>query len=366
MRASIRSRNVLLSALALIAFVACAAPPPPAAAIEGRRGTVRAESRFRASQVSAMADALVPRVRGLLPGTRDCKVEVWVVDELTTNIGTSYPQHVAAVSDHANSRVMVRNDDDRLELHLAHELVHVLLDESWDALPGVIEEGICDLVAAILVEDGGREHHVRRLLEAAAFCGGLDAVVELDRPTPASSAHERRMSARVRLSIDAPPELPIDRALALDDAGVFERATGDDGTQVYGLGYLVTACIVSRAGFEGLHDACVASSKSGRPMVPSSALLALSGLENDPTRLRAAIGAMMPEDDLPQFAVLLADQFAEAVVELGHEDWGDVPPSEFLQRARPTFRMRPGSAPYSLRRARGFDGAVLRRWQRAL
>ncbi len=361
-----RGPNRSIGRLAFFALAvmlsACAAPPPPAAMFEGRLGVVRADTRSRAAEVSALADSLVPRVRALLPGTRECRVEVWVVDDLTSSAGISYPQHVAAVSDHASCRVMVRENDDRLELHLAHELVHVLLDDSWNPLPGILEEGVCDLSAALLVDDGGQDHHVRRLLEAAAFCGGLDAMVEIEGDGSLRSFGDRRIGAHVRLLIDSAPELPLTRALELDDAGVFERATGDDGTQVYGLGYLVTACIVARGGFAALHDACVVNEKEGRRMIPSDRLLALSGLADDPANLRRAIGALIPEADLPQLGRLLCDQFAEAVVELGRDGWRDVDANEFLQRSRPTFRMRPGSAPYSLRRLPGFDAAVTRRW----
>ena len=133
----------------LLGAAACQAPAPPVA-IETPYGMVRAESEGKAEEVAEMLEVLSPRVKDLLPGTFDREIDVWVQSVLRSS---RYGQRATGVKGFTllagefDAKRIHLLEDGELSWYLSHELVHALVDESWSTLPGLLEEGLGDVVA---------------------------------------------------------------------------------------------------------------------------------------------------------------------------------------------------------------------------
>lgn len=347
-------------ALLLVAALTSCRTAPPSAVVESPFGLVRASTPSEARVVSRLKDRLVPRLREILPGLRDRRIEVWVQNRIEIVRGSPYPDHIAGMAEYERARVYLRHGDPELELHLAHELVHVLLDDAWRILPGVLEEGICDLAAALTVGSGGVEHQAKRLIEASAFFGGFDVVVEVKLPEP-----ERRVVVhRMRLSFDKVSEMPVGAILDLGDEDVFKHATSDEGVGLYGLGFVVALAIVDRIGFDGLRNVCMASLNAGHAQVPRDALLHAAGLGTDRREFERTIQRYLGPAELPILADLLSDGLAKATVEAARPRYPFKSADDFLLRGDPHVGL-PGTTPrFPLSQVEEFRAAVRHHWVR--
>jgi hypothetical protein len=348
---------ILACVLSVLPLAACRTSAP-AAAVDSSLGVVRADTEAGAAAVRDDLEALVPRVRDTLPGTRPRDVDVWVQKRLEVFRGFPYPEQVAGMADFESGRIHVRSGDDRVRLHLAHELVHVLVADEWKRLPGVLEEGLCDLVAVAVVEDLGIEQHVKRLVEACSLLGGLRARIEMRRPDGEPGC----VRADVRLRLDGGPVATLEEVLALRSSDVFLKATGDDGAGLYGMGYLVAGRIVRADGFDGLHALCLRAGREGHELVPPAWILEASGLDGSRDGLRRAV---LEEFGAPETAVLVdlaAAELAQAVVDVGRALWPDATAEEFLRIANPRFTLQSGSSSVDLRAQATFRDEVAARW----
>jgi len=324
-------------------------------------GTVHADSEQSARQVRDRLDELAPAVRNLLPGTEDRPIEVWVQQRLEVYRGFPYPPHIAGMADFENSRIHVRDGDDNVSLHLAHELVHITAGKDWKRLPGILEEGVCDLVAVSIVPEAGREQHVKRLVEACALLGGLRAMIELRRPE-----HPGSIRADVRLVLDDSQEMSLTEVLSLSPQDVFHRATGDGGVGLYGVGYLIARRIVDRSGFEGLHRLCKRAARQGHEQIPPQWVLAAAQLDGSREQLQRAVIEEFGPQEVLALAELMSDELAQTVLDIGRHFYGDVSAEDFLETANPLFSMaRMGaraSSGITLRRQPRFRAEIEARW----
>lgn len=344
---------------ALLAVAGCRTAPPEAA-VNYRFGVVRAETPAAAEEMGELAEELLPRVRGLLPDTRERQVEVWLQPDIELIRGAPYPEHIAGMADFEQARIHLRQRDERLRLHLSHEMVHLLLGDSWSPLPGVIEEGMCDIVAVLLAPAEGQEHHVKRLIEASGFFGGFEAMLEV-ASTPVRRPPQLRETHHLRLTFADQPRLSIREALELDDRQVFELATAEDGVGLYGLGYLVTLAVVQRVGFEGLHDLCDLAIQRQLERVPIDWLLREGGLMAGGSGLRRALARFVGPAELEQMAGLLAVTLAEAVAEIA-ADGPQTSLDAFLRQGRPVLRIPQVAQAVPLERIAPFMAALRERW----
>lgn len=341
-----------------LALSACRANAP-VAAVTAPFGSVRAETLAEAQQIAARAAELVPTIRAAVPGMLDRPIEIWVQRQLEIFDGEPYAEHIAGMADFEEARVHVRTGDDRVALHLAHELVHVLAGPTWATLPGVLEEGLCDVVAAAVVPEHGLEQHVKRLVEAAATAGGLSAIVSF-RQWRGGDAY--RIRAEVRLSLGDVTPINLNRAFQLSASEVFAKAAGDTSGGLYGVGYLVAHRIVERQGFAGLHRLCLAATERGLERVPAADILAAAAMNASPGSLRSAVVDSIGDDELEELARLVAKDLAIATVKLCKDMGGDDRPSTFLERADPELRLPHRARPVKLARLREFREEFLRAW----
>lgn len=401
-----RVATSLLAGLSFSLLVSCRAAPPEAS-VSRDFGTVRAATEEVAGRVSDQVEEILPKLERILVDLLVREVEVWVQDRIELYDGAPYPEHIAGMADFSRGRIHLRNTDQRVAVHLAHELVHVLLGPSWRPLPGVMEEGLCDLVAALVVPVEGRRHHVKRLVEASGFIGGLEVVLAVSVPAyPGASpglSHDPsdrsggmvRRRARVQLLVDADPSLDPVAVLSLDEGAVFDRATGDDSVGLYGLGYLFALALVERVGFDGLNGLCLRAAEESMDLVPATWVLRACGFypapgidlvdgevdgdgahataesarERDRAVRRAMARALheyLGPTELPELAEVLSESLGRAAVQSlrGSFDWADA--DEFLRVARPSLNLPHRHGSVALWDLPGFVAAVHAAWDESI
>jgi hypothetical protein len=343
----------------LLTFLAAAAcrTPAPDATVASRFGMVRATTTATAMRVSRLSDRLVPRLMTLLPGLRQRDVEVWIQEEIEVRRGDPYPDHIAGMADYGRARVYLRQDDDRIELHLAHELVHLLLDDTWHALPGVLEEGLCDVAAALVVDEGGAEHRTKRLIEASAYFGGLDLIVDIGLPEPSPNY----LSSRVRLSFDKVADVTPVEALDLENEEVFDHATSDDGVGLYGIGFLLVLSAVDRIGFDGLRTLCERAQTEADGL-PREWALKAAGVRPTRRDFEALLYRYLGPSELPSIARVLAEGLAQSTIDAVGGRYSTATVETFLRVGQPHLGLPGSSARVALARVPDFVAAIRRLW----
>ncbi|MFT4540545.1 MAG: hypothetical protein ACI841_001281 [Planctomycetota bacterium] len=274
------------AALSLFATSCLTAAPP--ASLRTEASLVRANSQAEAELISDLVERLRPRLLSLVPDSRlDPDVEVWVQDEPSLY---AFPSHAHSdaeglwSADHG--RILLARDAEDIERTLAHEMTHAALGSSWKALPGSMEEGLCDLVSGHLCPRGATRLRAGRLCSAALASGGL------------------RMRLELRVDGDPNKVLWTSRlvltAREKQEGGVmqvFQMQAGLSSTKLesgakrgyYGLAYLVASRIVERHGMEGLQSLCATAQEKGYRLVPANWLLEAAELDrNDATWRRAS------------------------------------------------------------------------------
>ena len=337
-----------IGALALL-LGACQVFPPSEEA-RGKQGNVRAASQAQADELARALDELAPRVRALLPDARDRPLSVWVQD-----VPELYwlPRTVMAEADGFYApglhRIHLREQAEDIERTLAHELVHATLGRSWEALPGTLEEGLCDVVAAQLCPASAARLRAGRLSSASLSLGSID--FELDASlAPEARADGLRVSFLARLRVDGAAAVPVD---PLD---VFRSSAGLSSAKLsphvkkalYGLAGMVVQRIVDRRGFTGLHDLCVRARAQDHEHIPTEWILEAAGLDRDHEHWRDALLAGMGQPELLEFVRGHPDLATPALVEfLGPRSAGQLP-GAVLRTLRASLRLPQSGAAVEL------------------
>jgi len=294
-----RAARILALAAASFGLCACLARPPAESA-SARLGTVRAATRVRAEDVARALDALAPRVVAAIPGTRLEPLEVWVQETPTLySLRTSTYSDTDGFWAEGVRRIHLRESADQIERTLAHELVHASLDSVWDRLPGTLEEGLCDLIAAQLVPEAAARLRAGRLATAAAAIGGLQLDLELWlEPSASTVVALRGLHSRIRIvAEDLEPIDPCD--VFVVRAGLSTaRASPGARRAYYGLGFLIAERIAARGGLKSLHELCREAERSGHETIHSARLLAEAELEPTRESFRSAILAALGPAEL--------------------------------------------------------------------
>lgn len=261
-----------------------------------------------------LLDELHPRLLAVLPGARRDSVEVWMQDEphlyhFPGEAGSDAEGLYAPAQD----RILLSRGLEDTERVLAHEMVHAMLDKSWRTLPGTLEEGLCDAIAARVSSVGVARLRAGRLSSAALVCGGLQLEVEVSLPTEV--AGERRgWSSRVSLSSDEGVDQP--------QREVFRVAAGLSSTRLepsvkrgfYGLSFLLVDRILERRGLEGLHALCTRATAEGFDRIPRPWLLEAAELEDDTRAWGRAAAKGLGAEELRQLARLYPAIVADATL----------------------------------------------------
>ena len=310
------SRRVLWSAALLPWLVACQVLPPAHSAA-ARAGVVRAQTLGQAESVAEMLDRLSPAVVSALPDSRPANLEVWV-------------QETPALYRFANStyndadgfwpaeprRIHLRAGADVLERALAHEVVHSSLGRSWKALPGTLEEGLCDVISGELCPHSAARLRAGRLSSAAFATGGLVLELEVEVPADANSTGSAlRFNARLRLEGDPPVDVaPLD--VFRVEAGLSSTSIATDRKKAfYGLAFLVAERIIARQGVEGFHELCLRAAREDRAQVPAEWLVDAAGLGSDRATWQRAVAESLGPAELAELVRMHPRFLAQTVAE---------------------------------------------------
>ena len=330
--------TALLAPLLLAA--ACAAPPPPIA-VDTPFGQVRAESEVKAEEVADMLVDLAPRLREALPGTRDREIDVWVQSVLRSTRNGERAKGVKGftlLSGEFNAKRIHLLEDGELSWYLAHELVHALVDESWAALPGILEEGLGDVVAEELSPEYAERIRAHRLFTASGFFQGVLFRLTYHPPGDTEVWVETPMRLQV---VDEMADVDVPALLALSRREL-RREWGELPEPFYGLAYLVVSRIVERRGLDGLHQLCQDAAEEGHEVVPVPDVLAAAELDPDDFG-PGMLAEMFGRAELRQLLMMQPEMFAETIAAYFRAHHADLSTRELLNRVNPCLRSSDGS-----------------------
>jgi hypothetical protein len=303
---------------ALLVVTAGCMVTPPAHRADSPFGPVRAETQVGAQEVAGMLEELYPRVQAWLPGSRSQPVEVWVqASPALYRLGSSSYSEADGFWAEGAGRIHLRESADSLRRTLVHELVHASLGEDWTALPGTLEEGLCDLASARLCPESAPRMRAGRLSSAGFVTGGLRLEIELAVPKEVHALGMGvRFTARIRLEGE-------DRR-TVDPLGVFEEhaglstssLSGDEKKAYYGLAFLVAERIADRHGVERLYELCTEARRRGRKTIPTDALLEAADLDRDPATWSRAISEALGEKELTELVRMHPGFLVDALAQL--------------------------------------------------
>ncbi len=337
---SLNTRPLALLAL-LLALGGCAAPAPRVEVFHAL-GSVRADNLASAQRFSQLVTGLQPRISEVVPDTTTRFTEVWVQDRLQHRLGQAAPLDVKGFtlisSDKQRGRIHMRADTDYPHWFLSHELVHALLGPTWDTIPAVIEEGLCDVVAADLHSDVAPRIRALRAIEASLFFGRMLVVVEHRGNTPGNRLREseiwfhydRGAYGDTIESVLEPPTLDL------------KRRPSNMGDALYGLGFLVAERIHRSSGLDGLNALCREAHDAGLDAVPVARLLEAADLSNPNTRANAP-RELLGAAEFNSWVELLPGFHADLLVQLFGDNYSSLSVAEFLKQVDPSIVLHDGT-----------------------
>jgi len=299
---------------------------------------VRAGSPEEAREIATALDALFPEVLAELPDARSRRIEVWVQEEPVLYRfppSSSYREADGFFSERL-VRIHLRSSADDVRRTLVHELVHASLGESWRQLPGTLEEGLCDVIAARLCPGSAARLCAGRLLAAALALGGFE--LEYTEHGDPSAGPEAKAEVRYVQHVLFPKR----RSPPLDPLEVFrshagrstESMPGDRKKALYGLAYLVAGRIIERRGLEGFH-ALVSGGPAADPDATIQSLLDAAGLTREPEDWRQAIAEAIGPAELAEISRILPGILVRPDEEPESLDGTPTPPPPLRLQIRP-------------------------------
>lgn len=326
--------------LALL-YPACVVPAPPIES-QHERGLVRAEDRFHADLYAGMVADIQPQVAALLPGTLDRHTEVWIQQQLSHGFGRVAPANVKGFTlidaKMNRGRIHLREDNDFPRWFLTHELVHALLGPEWLTLSGVLEEGLCDVVAAELNPDCAPRIRALRAIESSIFFGKMKVVVEHKDGT----GEPRTNSVWFHYDRGA-HDLTVADALAPGTLALKRRFERVPDT-LYGLGFLVAHRIAQRDGYERIFELCAEAAAEGASTVPVERVVAAAGLDiSSEDELAELSHELLGTEEFDHWVELLPEFHGDLLAQLFHGRHKGLSAAEFLERMEPTFVLHDGT-----------------------
>ncbi|MEE2941095.1 MAG: hypothetical protein VX460_11960 [Planctomycetota bacterium] len=341
---------ISLAGVAGVLLLSCMATPPSSTRTFAG-GRVRAASQLEAAHVEDLVSRLRPELLGLLPDSSFTDLEIWVQERpglyRFNSEGTAEAEGLWSPT---HRRIMLSRHADHLERTLVHELTHAALGETWQMLPGSLEEGLADHVSASLCEDGAARLRAGRLSSACLATGGLALDIDIvpgPRRTRRSAAIGRTWSTRIRLKGDTDETDPLD---------VFRLAAGLSSTRLdigakrgfYGLAYLVVSRIAENGGYQRLHALCEEAARRGEGEVAVEDVLSAARLTADPAEWGRAAAQAMGRDEIVELVRMYPDFLVQAVDGYLRAGASSQAPREALEDLEVSIRLAQGNARVSL------------------
>jgi len=351
-----RAALALCAALALVGATACVEPPK--VAVPTPWGTVRADSETEARDLADLLLELRPRVAALLPDASDRTTEIWL-DAALRGSGLTEQSGVAALTNLGAGRIQISGASAGIgvDFLLAHELVHALMGRSWDPLPAVMKEGLCDAIACQLVPTEAPRARALRYFAARFAFGDQELSVAFTEPS-----FGRRFGARVLVTGAGIQRRSPLTALGVRGHGVHLADDLEDEDVLYGYGLLLVERTVARIGFDGLHALCLQAAAEGREVVPNDWLLWAADLDESDASWRRALADGLRGPELLALTSQLDEGLADALVSSLRYRFPDSSGAEFLERSNTSIGLRGGETEVPLRALPPLADAVRREW----
>jgi len=324
----------------LLSLASCLAPAPPIV-VHTPYGKVHAESQASAEGVAEMLMALAPQVQEMLPGAQERAIDVWVQKKLQVYLHQERPESVRGftlLSEAFEARRIHLQKDEQSPWYLSHELVHALVDESWRPLPGILEEGVADVIAARLNPLQSTHIRAHRLLNASAFTDGLlvDLLFLEKHPLTLRTDQHRMRSMVLRFG----KSVPKDVALSLLNTPREDLHSNWSALpeSFYGFAWL----LVDRIGVERLHELCLAATSQGLAIIPSTWILAAANLSLEQLTPEF-LSTCFTQKEFKHAIFLRPRAFASAVLGILSPLHDSLQPELYFPRARPAFKLADGS-----------------------
>ena len=336
------TRWIPLLVLALV--TGCVSAPP--FEYVGPAGSVRALTLERAQEMSALHDLYSQRIRERLPATHDGEVTVWVQERPQVvwffRPGEEVPAFRAALW----NRVHLTDASESLQIEFAHELVHALVDGSWDDFPPILMEGVCDQMSGVV---SGRENEVmaERLLLATE---GL-----ADRSILLRIHHDEGIGEAPILS--GLEVTPVEDPLEVFDRSSFDIDPffgSDRKGGLYGLGYFVCGRLFERHGIDGTYR-LVREAREERQSIARRRIANAAGLDTSLEGWRSALRAEL-ERNLPRIADGLLEGVVESLIGWAWTTGRDVETA--IRDARPEIRVSGRETSVALTSLPRFDAVL--------
>jgi hypothetical protein len=301
----------------LLALASCRVLPPTHKA-ETCLGVVRASTPEEAERVAALVEEVHPAVEAWLPGHRALQLDVWLQDRPTLSpFGPASIGEADGFWAEGVSRIHLREDADSLRRTLVHELVHAALGPEWSALPGTLEEGLCDLASARLAPESAARMRAGRLSSAAFALGGLLLVLEIEVPREVHAAGVGvEFTARLRLEGELGGSVDPLEALRLHAGLSSSRLSSAEKKACYGLALLCVERIEQRVGVEGLYAMCRTARDQGRKLLSEDEILRAAELDADPLAWSRALALALGPEELAELVRAHPTFLVEALAQL--------------------------------------------------
>jgi hypothetical protein len=321
---------------------------------------VRADSEVEARDLADLLLELRPRVAALLPDASDRTTEIWL-DAALRGSGLTEASGVAALTNLGAGRIQISGASAGIgvDFLLAHELVHALMGRSWDPLPAVMKEGLCDAIACELVPQEAPRARALRYFAARFAFGDQELSVAFTEPS-----FGRRFGARVLVTGAGIERRRPMTALAVRGHGVHLADDLEDEDVLYGYGLLLVERTVSRIGFDGLHALCLQAAIEGREVVPTDWLLWAADLDEGDASWRRALADGLRGPELLALTSQLDTGLADALVSSLRYRFPDSDGADFLERSNTSIGLRGAEVEVSLRSLPPLADAVLQEWDR--
>ena len=337
--------RTLLASSAALTFVGCLAPPPPIS-VETPYGDVRAATPERAEEIAELLRELSPKVQEMLPGSLSRPIDVWVQQRLQVYRFTERPESVRGftlLSDDFHARRIHLQEGGQSPWYLAHELVHALIGPSWKPLPGILEEGIGDVLAEHLNPYYASHIRAHRLLNASAATEGFLIRIAYSRPDLMRRSSEwQRIESTTRVQTSAAISPELARDLLSTSRTELHRRWPEIPETFYGFAWLVVDRIDERHGLAGLHALCERATAEGLDIVPAEWLLAAAEL--DPERLGPEfLTACFGRGEMLAAVSMQPELFCDLAAEILRPFEASFDAPDLLRYVNPAIRLSDGS-----------------------
>lgn len=283
--------------------------------VRTERGPAYAADAALAQALAVEWDRTALRLEEVLPDVRPVPdLEIWVLppERIPDPFGVGQPMGGVTYLVGGHPTLIHVPDNDEFLWVLGHELTHAVVDVSprWRALPGVLEEGLCESMGAVMDPGARPRRWLSVLIEAPPLLGVRGAGIYFPFYVRQENGRVRGMlgvfEGRDTWRAWSPEELRERLEAHSLDPWPMERSGLER------LGYFLVERIVARHGLDGLRALCAEAEHAGRRTVSMEATLAAAGLdgyESLATALREEASTAKVREQLAQSPEALARWF---------------------------------------------------------